>query len=261
MSDDSPAGPGHLAFVDRFRELGLCRGKVVQEHDSLLLCYPGTPDSRYFNTMFRTRPLMPAPDAVRTADEFFSGRSRGYSIVARRGIDEDLIPHARDLGATVTTEHVPLTSVCEPLPAPMETPGIDIRPLTGGEEHAFVDLACTIFDTTEADRAVSRVVLDDPSLLTLPHVHVVLAYENGQPVGTGMARLSHGVGYLSWICTLPAERRRGLGAALTARLTDTLFARGAAEVFLDASAAGEPLYRAMGFVDRAEYCRLYRPLA
>lgn len=256
----SPATRGHLAFVDGFREMGLSPGKTVHEQDGLLLCHPGTPDSLYFNTMFRTRPLMPAADTVEAADAFFSDRARGYSIVARRGVDDDLVQHALDVGATFMDRRLPQMGRSTPLPTPTPPDAFDIRPLPTGSEHQFVELVCTIFDPTEEEREADRIVLNDPWIFSLPHISVLVAYENGEPVGTGMGRLSHGVGYLSWIGTLPAVRRKGLGATLTAKLTNDLFASGATEVLLDASTAGEPLYNSMGFVEQAMYCRLSRAL-
>lgn len=56
-------------------------------------------------------------------------------------------------------------------------------------------------------------------------------------------------GYVQWICTEPAYRRRGLARAVMTAIIDWLEARGVRNVELHATADGEPLYRSMGFAD------------
>jgi GNAT superfamily N-acetyltransferase len=57
------------------------------------------------------------------------------------------------------------------------------------------------------------------------------------------------VGYLASMATDPHHRRRGYASAILAALLNWFDARGVRTVELQATASGEPLYRAAGFTD------------
>jgi len=54
-------------------------------------------------------------------------------------------------------------------------------------------------------------------------------------------------GYVQWMATEPAYRRRGLARAVFTAILDWLDERNVANVELHATRAGEPLYRSFGF--------------
>jgi GNAT superfamily N-acetyltransferase len=56
-------------------------------------------------------------------------------------------------------------------------------------------------------------------------------------------------GYVQWMVTDPAYRRRGLARAVFTEILAWLSARGVANVELHATESGEPLYRSFGFTD------------
>jgi len=58
-------------------------------------------------------------------------------------------------------------------------------------------------------------------------------------------------GYVQWMVTEPAYRRRGVARAVFKAILDWLDERGVANVELHATASGEPLYRSFGFTDPA----------
>ena len=53
--------------------------------------------------------------------------------------------------------------------------------------------------------------------------------------------------HLMNVYTAPAFRRRGIARMLVTALMDAARQRGATEISLDATEAGRPLYRALGF--------------
>ena len=71
----------------------------------------------------------------------------------------------------------------------------------------------------------------------------------GEPAGGGVCTaISDGVGELAGIATRSRYRRRGIAAAVTARLTETAFAAGAVELFLTPGDDGaERIYGRAGF--------------
>jgi len=56
-------------------------------------------------------------------------------------------------------------------------------------------------------------------------------------------------GYVQWMATEPAHRRRGLARAVFTSILAWLSERGVANVELHATASGEPLYRSFGLGD------------
>jgi len=67
------------------------------------------------------------------------------------------------------------------------------------------------------------------------------------------------VGGVYWVGTVPAARRRGAADAVTRHVTRAAFEQGARMVTLQASAAGEPVYRRMGYREVGRYARFLSP--
>lgn len=73
-------------------------------------------------------------------------------------------------------------------------------------------------------------------------------------------RLRNGrLGQVFGVVTDPAHRRRGHSRAIMTGLLDWFRAREVSRVDLHASRDGEPLYRALGFVDHPEPALFWRP--
>lgn len=70
---------------------------------------------------------------------------------------------------------------------------------------------------------------------------------NGAPVATSMLRLKDGVAGIYCIATIPAERGKGLGAYVTAETLRGAVNQGYSVGILQASAAGHPVYKRLGF--------------
>ena len=68
-------------------------------------------------------------------------------------------------------------------------------------------------------------------------------------------------GHISGVATDPAYRRRGYARLLTQALLGWFEANGVRRVELHATAAAEPLYRELGFVDQTYQALTWRPPA
>jgi GNAT superfamily N-acetyltransferase len=77
----------------------------------------------------------------------------------------------------------------------------------------------------------------------------------GEPVACAELFMHQGVAGVQHVVTLPAVRRRGIGAAITRHVLREGQARGCTIATLTASPAGIGVYRRLGFV---EYCKVYR---
>jgi ribosomal protein S18 acetylase RimI-like enzyme len=62
-----------------------------------------------------------------------------------------------------------------------------------------------------------------------------------------------------WVATSPAARRRGFGELVTRAAVRAGFEHGADLVVLQATAAGEPVYRKIGFDTFTQYGRYLSP--
>jgi len=76
-----------------------------------------------------------------------------------------------------------------------------------------------------------------------------LASLDGVPAATGSLFLDAGVAGLYDVATLPARRRRGLGAAVTRAMVAEAARRGCRTAILHASGQGAGVYRSVGFTD------------
>ncbi len=83
-----------------------------------------------------------------------------------------------------------------------------------------------------------------PQVLDLPGWTVWLAYRDGQPAGGGYVYDDGTVGGVYWVATLPEHRSKGVARALLRTMLESLPDR---PMTLTATAAGEPLYRSLGF--------------
>lgn len=90
------------------------------------------------------------------------------------------------------------------------------------------------------------------NLINNPNYKFYLAYLNGEAVASSMLMLSHGVAEINMVSTLGQYQGIGIGTAMT--VTPLLYAKdhGYKIGVLQASKAGEPVYRKIGF---EEYCR------
>lgn len=72
-------------------------------------------------------------------------------------------------------------------------------------------------------------------------------FDDGRIAGTSVVWLSHGLLTLFFVGTQPALRRRGVGSAMTMAAIELARERGIRTAALTSSAAGQALYRRIGF--------------
>jgi len=121
--------------------------------------------------------------------------------------------------------------------------------------EAHVRVAVEGFDLPEPTaRAIVR-----PDLLRMPDVSVYVGYAGGVATTSGMGvRTGRTIGVYN-IATIPAARRRGFGAAMTARIAADAAAAGCDVATLQASAMGYPIYERMGFRTVVNYMAYVDP--
>ncbi len=90
-------------------------------------------------------------------------------------------------------------------------------------------------------------ILEGRALIDAPDLTHYLGFMDGRPAGTAMRFTSHRIAGVFNVSTVPAFRRRGIGAALTWAAALDGLAEGCIASALQASAMGEPVYRRMGY--------------
>ncbi|MDX6197252.1 MAG: N-acetylglutamate synthase [Actinomycetota bacterium] len=158
----------------------------------------------------------------------------------------------RGQGMTVAVPAVPLM-VCATadLNAPPDT-GIPLRSLTAAEMRAHVHVATVGY-------GMEPQVLEGfaPSTLFDQEFGAGLIAEvDGVPACTGISVVAGEWVAVFIIATIEAFRRRGLGAALTAKLvTDAVERNGVSRALLQSSDMGKPVYEGLGFVSIEDWTR------
>ena len=121
--------------------------------------------------------------------------------------------------------------------------GLAIRELSPAEADVHARVAAEGFG---APLELFRQLMT-PSMLAVPGVRCYLGEVEGQPVTTGLGVTLGSYVAIFNIATPAVHRRRGYGAAITARATADGLAAGAKWGWLQASPAGYAVYEQLGF--------------
>ena len=191
-------------------------------------------------------------------------RERGDQFVVRLrdGIDDRFIPTLTQAGLAPTPQET-WTPGMVAVPgdhdaiAEHAAPELDIRRVTdvaGVDAHRQVVTAGFGSDPAVA---LGTACLD---LLDRPECVVYVGYVGGNPVAAGLGwRTGRTVGVYS-IATIESARRRGYGAAMTARVTADGVAAGCDVAALQASEMGRPIYERLGFRTVVRYVAYVDPV-
>ncbi len=189
------------------------------------------------------------PDAMRDAVSRARTQGTDFVVRLRHGIDDRFIRTLTEAGL-------------EAAPPEMATPGmvahpidhdaiarqgvaeLDIRRVTEGVGIDAHRLAATVGFGADPALAEGNVC---PDLLERPDCVVYVGYADGAPVVSGLGwRTDRTIGVYS-IATIPSARRRGYGAAMTARVVADGLLAGCDVAALQASEMGRPIYERIGF--------------
>ena len=210
-------------------------GGVIEEADGLLLVsnsshFPGP----WNNGAFRVDSRLAPADVLARAGEFFGRLGRAYCLWLRDHVPEDLnlAAAAKDAGLV----DLGISSPQMVLDAPLAASGALDADITVDHvdneraRAAYVDVTAAAYEA-----------LGQP-----PRV-------DGEPAAAAMLTVSHCLGCVGLVGTVPHHRRRGLAELVTRRVGNAAFALGAWSAVLQASPMGEPLYQRMGYREVTRY--------
>jgi hypothetical protein len=191
----------------------------------------------------------PAAGAIERIERHYGGVGHGVGLLSRVGPDEDL-ENAAGAAGWASVIDLPVMATTDPIAASEVAGDVTIRAANAQADlEAFREVLAEGFAEDEDERGMVRSVFATPSSLASPGVRAILAFEADRAVGAGAEYRFGDAAVVGWITVLESRRRRGIGAAITAILTNDALRDGADLVALQASPMGAPVYRALGFRD------------
>ncbi len=230
---------------------------LAAEQDGLLLTLGADPFPAINDVMRCGTGDMPsAQDVLQRASAFFTSHQRGFGIRTRAHVDGDLIELCKARGLFLIGES-PGLGVTRPVPdsaLPSAARSFELRHVQDAASAAdFVQVCSASYATLGLPAASASKLFAHPERLLEPHMRSVVAYDGPAPISAALAFLSHGIGGVYWVGTVPGARGRSAAAYCTQAVTNWCFDQAVSAVALQASKQGEPIYRALGFAEFARY--------
>lgn len=186
----------------------------------------------------------PTEAGMAASIQTLQARGAPFYLVLRRAIDERFAGVAGELGLALEDDILPGMALAPIPPADDPPAGHGIRLVddaAGLDDHVAVDAAA--FGIPEP---LVRPWIGE-RLWEIPGCAVYVGYTDGQPVSSGFSvRTADTIGIYT-IATIESARRRGYGAAMTARVAADGAAAGCRVAVLQPSEMGKPVYERLGF--------------
>lgn len=235
-------------YRELFRTLArLTPHGVIQEDDELLLVRAG-PSLPLNNVAIVKRPPTDPAGVLARAEAFFAAYGQRCALSAAGSAAEAM---ARTLAAAGRLDDPSPGMILSPLAGePPPVPGLSIQIVRDlATLRRYNDTMTAGFGNAWAVGEI----LNKRALLDAPDLTHYIAYADVLPVATAMRYTSHRIAGVFNVSTVPAYRRRGIGAALTWRAALDGLAEGCIASALQASVMGEPVYRRMGYRAALDY--------
>jgi ribosomal protein S18 acetylase RimI-like enzyme len=255
MDDDeivARADANYFAAMATF--VGSTKRGEVRAKDGMLACYSGT-NVASFNIGFVLKPLDDAPGAIAGVMAFFDERKVPFILRMREGLDPAFEDAVRAAGLRYT-DTVPGMALFPPEVKDAEIDGLQIRRID--DDHSLDDHRAVVAEAFEMPIELARYFVTH-HLLKRPDVEGYVAYMDDRAVATSALFLTHRVGGVYNVATVPEYRGRGIGEAVTRHAVQRGVACDCVMAGLQASEMGQPVYERMGFRTVSPYRTYARP--
>jgi GNAT superfamily N-acetyltransferase len=254
MTDDELLALEHANWIGYLTGVVRCaEGATVTRAGGVVSILTGLPFDWFNQLLAEDDDATPdgLVDAITAARDLDSP----FVVRLREGTDDRFVPTLVAAGFAPAPEELPTPGMAAfPIDpdriAGHAAAGLEIRRVddaTGVGVHTHVVTAGFGSHPAVAQGTACRDLLDQPGCT------VYVGYADGQPVVSGLGwRTGRTIGVYS-IATIPSARRRGFGAAMTARVVADGAAAGCDVAALQASAMGRPIYERLGFGTVVDY--------
>jgi N-acetylglutamate synthase len=158
--------------------------------------------------------------------------------------------------AGLVEHYQPPLMVMDPItPSPAEPPGVEIAVVDESNLSAY----CAVLGEGFGMPLELVLAAFTPAVLAIEPMLALLALVDGTPAATSAVFVSDGLAGVYNVTTVPSQRGKGVGAAITWAAVDAGASRGATASILQASEAGAPVYARMGFAMPDRYRQFERP--
>ena len=226
------------------------RGKTVVIRGGLAIAGPFAVPNGYINAVVPTDERVVPADLLDDAAMFFSTDQRSYVVWVPAG-DTALFVEAARRGGVRKDNESPAMVIRTAIPA----------------SNRSTALTCTVVTTDEQADVVGMIAergYELPGMARLmaaqgncraPGTTWTIVSDARDPLGVACGFINGETGGVYYVATPPEHRGQGVGAAATTHVVNALFAQGAQVVTLQASDAGFPVYRRLGFQEYGRYAR------
>ena len=236
--------------------LGRHAGFAVSQNGPVTMAASGLPVA-FFNSAFVASATTDPAQTISDVQAFFGPRGVPFLLWVRSGLDDALLAAGRDAGL-VDAGGPPLMIMSTITDSPPPPAGMEItlaRDDGDLSDHRALLSAGFSMPLEVAHTLIGSTCVDDPNLA------VAVGRVDGVPVATALLARSGETAGVYNVATAPEHQRKGYGAAVTWAAVAEGARRGCTHSVLQASEAGYPVYRRMGFAEGGRYVQLMGPPA
>ena len=248
--DDTIVRQSLLNFAAMNEHIVAALGGRVRRHTHVSMTDAGS-GCAFLNAAMLLQPLLPGDDtALDAIEEFYADTTDGAVTVWSAWPTPDL----RSLGWQLEG-HPPL--MMRPAGGAVPEPPADLHideVADAGALDCFAQVLVDGFPIPELQPFRAGSLLDERVLA--PGLRFWVGAADDRPVASAAAYVASGVVGVNFVATLPHERRRGYGEAVTWRAT---MAAPALTAVLLASDSGRPVYARMGYLPVTRFSLWVRP--
>jgi GNAT superfamily N-acetyltransferase len=244
----------HENFVEVFVDIAQAMpGGAVERCEELVVVRTGLPEAT-FNPVFALEPPRRIDGIAEHVNRMLVRTDTPWTLVTTPVTSATLAPLIAELNLKQFMVLPGMVHANLPDMHSFTLADLDIHRVTKNEEFRVYNRTCTEGEGMPPDLFGTRLDQFIAKANDLPHkMGFYLGYIAGQPVSTSARFTTRRTAGIYLVSTLPSSRRRGYGAALTARAAMDGIEDGCTISYLQASDMGRPVYEKMGYRVVEEY--------
>lgn len=248
MNDSELAAAVDANYWESFALLARACGGAVLERDDVLAVCTGLPVPM-LNQGFVKRPPADAEGSLLEMIDFFDDAGVPFILRVREGVAPEA-ERAMEAMGLLYSDSVPGMAMFPIADAPPLPNGLSIEAVR--DEAVLTRYQRVMAEGFGMPLDFAQRLLQ-PAFLRVTGFESYVALVKGEAVATSSLYCGAGVAGVYNVATLPDQRRRGYGEAMTWHAVTRGRERGCSVAILQASAMGKPVYEGMGFRTVAPY--------